>query len=87
VRITKVGDTEFQHHGDYSGNVTIVVPSEGAHFALSHNDRTVQIDVPFEDLKALVFEWLDNEIVTVFEDGGMQKLTKMFASMFPRRDT
>lgn len=57
------GDVCFNHHGDFSGDVVI-------------NRQGKEIQIPFEDLKALVAEWIRMERIAALEEANADELVK-----------
>jgi hypothetical protein len=53
MRTTEGTKVRFHHNGDFSGDVTIV-----------DKETKVELDVPFEDLKALVAKYVRSERIS-----------------------
>lgn len=63
---TTQGVTYF-HNGDFSGNVKILVPTDMADVEPVENTDFIEIEVPFEDLKALVARYVRRRKIADFE--------------------
>jgi hypothetical protein len=62
-------EVTFHHNGDYSGDVLIVVQAHKvAHYeSTSHTSEHYEIEIPFNDLKMLVAEYVRGEKVDRLE--------------------
>jgi hypothetical protein len=61
------GEVTFHHNGDYSGFVTIVMPSDECEMALEHRTNRVNVQVPFDVIEQLVMDKLRREMVSALE--------------------
>ena len=81
-------EVSIDHHGDYSGNVKLVVPSEVANAASHHyteNGQDVhvaEVHVPFEALEAFVLEKLRDDIVRFAQNDELPHESKLLLSAF-----
>lgn len=81
-------EVSIDHHGDYSGNVKLVVPSEVANAASHHyteNGQDVhvaEVHVPFEALEAFVLEKLRDDMIRTAMDDDASHETKLLLSAF-----
>jgi hypothetical protein len=59
--------TVFIHNGDYSGDVTVISVSFPEQLPASDGSITFGVDVPFADLRELVFGYLRNRRIEWLE--------------------
>jgi len=59
----------YHHNGDFSGDVEVEV---------EHTHQGGLVSIPFEDMKALVFEYLRQQIIARVEDADYRGLMELF---------
>ena len=63
MHTTKINHTTFHHHGDYSGDVTIV-----------DSDTNAFLEVPVDDLKGFIAEIIRSERISSLEHESVDAL-------------
>lgn len=58
--------TTFHHNGDYSGDVIVNIPTQDVRDITGVTD-TIQVAIPFANMRALVLDQIRSEIVGQFE--------------------
>lgn len=85
MRTTAPSGLTYHHNGDFSGRVRVEIPMghrSGDDFGVSsidNNERTVTVDVPFEDMKHLVLAYLRSETIGRLEQADDAALEKFFS--------
>lgn len=79
----KAGDTIFHHNGDFSGDVKIVLYTEPKESPVPAEDgrRWWEVEVPFEDLRSLVAEYVRGRRIELLEqasDDGLFGIAESF---------
>ena len=78
------GNTIVHHNGDYSGDVTIIVPKDRSKdYILSDNSTSVGIKIPFEVFRSLTLDYLRNKTISNFESMTDDDLEEWFVSGWP----
>lgn len=73
------GEVTFHHNGDFSGFVTVVMPSDNCEMALEHRTNTVSVQLPYDVIEKLVLDKLRREVVSKLEsmdDGEFRDFAK-----------
>lgn len=76
----------FNHNGDYSGDVHLIVPAERAEVKTSlYRDEYVEIDVPFEVLRNFVLDQMRSQFISEMESASYDALASWFTATVERR--
>jgi hypothetical protein len=71
VHTSKINETRFVHNGDFSGDIRVLVKPEQVQ-RLDWPDElggsVVEVEIPFDDLKGIVFEYLRRRQIAALEN-------------------
>lgn len=59
----------YHHNGDFSGFILVTVSPSSVNSTWNHNNEMIEVELPFEDLKALVAKHVRNEKIHRIESG------------------
>ena len=79
---TKAGSgTVFIHNGDYSGDVTVIPASFPERVSAPDGSITFSVDIPFADLRELVFAYLRDRKTEQIEQASDREFEAMLLGL------